>query len=375
MQTIQELSPEIDFPVSTEVRDFKHVPALDGLRGIAIIAVMFFHLGAITPLIAPFTKGASLGVQLFFVLSGFLITSILLKEHGRTGRIDLKNFYMRRTLRLVPAFWFYLIFVFIFGRYILPPDLVAAHYEGTHFLSAFLYYHNWDYFFSQQSLVLIKHSWSLAIEEQFYIFWSLALWFAVRFKAGRPLTLIATVFLIWLVIVQRAVRAGAGESPERLYFGTDTRVDALLIGSLAAFVYMWKIVPLKVFLSRGFSLLALGAGFVLTAVFSFNNHWQQEFYISALPIFAIAAAVVALWFVTREKSLAHLIIENRPLRYIGEISYGLYLWNNVSILLAENLFESALPQFSFAVLLNISIAAVTYHKIEKFFLKMKSRYS
>ena len=351
--------------------EFKHIPALDGMRGISVLAVMFYHLGFFVPEINPYASGGFMGVQLFFVLSGFLITSILLKEIGKTGGINLKNFYWRRTLRLVPAFWAYLLVIYVSVGAILPAA-AAAKYDGYNFAAAFFYVMNWQFYFSEHNLVfLLIITWSLAIEEQFYVFWGLTLAVMVKLKVSKNGLFFFTLGLIFLIILARNLRALSGEPPHNLYHATDTRIDAILIGCVAAFVYMWR-VPLNQKYFNRLAVLCTGAMAVCFAVYEYK---QVETYITGLPLFSFSAAILILWFANKEKSFFHKLLENRPLRYVGEISYGLYLWNMLGIMISDRFFDSKIMIAGGALVLTFCFAAFSFKFIERPFLKMKSRFS
>lgn len=164
---------------------FAHYPVLDGLRAIAIVAVMFYHAALFVPELKAYTSGGFLGVDIFFVLSGFLITSVLLKEFDRSGTISLRNFFARRFLRLAPAFWLFLGSIFLFGDILLPADQSTLIYSNNNFLYSFFYLMNYHRALSGPETGNLNHIWSLSIEEQFYLIWSLILFKAFSEEKGR----------------------------------------------------------------------------------------------------------------------------------------------------------------------------------------------
>ncbi len=202
-----------------------HRPALDGLRGIFVLTVVALHAGI------PFMQGGGLGVDGFFVLSGFLITCLLLQEWQRHGVISLNGFYVRRALRLLPAFYSVLAVIGIITMVCLTGDLAVDTQRGL--LLSFLYCSNWfTVFFGENhvGLGLLLHTWSLGIEEQFYLVWPVLLIGLLRLRLREmrlvavigTLAVVASLRRVWLVMI--------GTSFARMSFGTDTRVDALLIG-------------------------------------------------------------------------------------------------------------------------------------------------
>lgn len=190
----------------------KRIPGLDGLRGVAIVAVFFNHTQALS--------GGFLGVDLFFALSGYLITSILLNEFEMTNSISLRHFYYRRALRLLPAL---LVFLAIYGP--------RAGWRAT--ASTLFYFANWQSF---ESLGPLVHTWSLSIEEQFYILWPMALLGMLRLKLSKAQIAVALTCLVITIILWRLFLLKTCTPWERVYRGTDTHADGLLIGCIFALV-------------------------------------------------------------------------------------------------------------------------------------------
>lgn len=353
---------------------FGHFPALDGLRGVAVLIVMAYHLEYLLPGLSGIVKGGFLGVDVFFVLSGFLITSILLKEQSKAGQINLKNFYMRRVFRLIPAYWTFLIILYFFGNQLLQKVEASVIYSNNNFFFAFAYLQNWR---SCSGIISgnLNHTWSLAIEEQFYILWSLILFFAFKQGLARKQITLITVGLVAVIVIQRAARIVAGTDAQVLYYSTDTRIDALLIGSVAAMIYTWKLIPLNNLLSRKFNIAAFSSLIVAITILMNFGHTDFDIYFGILSIFAISVAILILWLVTQEKNIVHKLFENRVLTWIGNVSYALYLWHYLSYQFAKKTFDSRPVQVIAGIAFTFAAAALSYYLIEKPFLRLKSRYS
>ncbi len=326
----------------------RHVPALDGLRGVAVVAVVAFHFGL------GFARGGLLGVDIFFVLSGFLITSLLLDEHARRGTIALRQFWGRRARRLLPALLLVIVAVTISARWLgdtgelrpLRDDALAtlAYVSNWHFAAS-----GQDYFGQLANDSPLLHTWSLGIEEQFYIVWPLLALLLLRFRHGEGWLRIVAVAgslasTAWLVHL-----ALGGTDTSRLYYGTDTRAAALLIGASVATLRPSRLAirPPAVLVGNPFGLPAeigtsernrrrltrvvaalgmLGASVLLAAVLYVHGEdpilYRGGFLVVALAVAAVVAAVVGV-----PGSLLARALSLAPLRLLGRISYGVYLWH------------------------------------------------
>ena len=303
---------------------FGHVAALDGLRGLAVVAVIAFHASA------PFARGGFLGVSVFFTLSGFLITSLLLTEVGTTGRVDLGRFFARRLRRLMPAALACLALVLVarlvfplwFGPS-LPGDAVAA----------LAYVANWRFWQAGQSYGALfvspsplLHFWSLAIEEQFYIVFPVAIWFVARRTNPRRKLAVGLVVAIALSAAVTLVAAQRG-SRDFVYYSTITRSAELLVGALLALVLVRPDGTLALraratSVVRWLAPLGLGAMLVLSATTRNGDAWLYRGGLSAFSL--VSALVIVGCLVTGP---VRAVLAWRPLRAIGAISYGLYLYH------------------------------------------------
>ena len=310
----------------------QYMPGLDGLRALAVLAVIFYHLNL------PWALGGFYGVTLFFVLSGYLITDILLAEWRRRGRIALGNFWIRRARRLLPAVFTLLIcvtaYVAVFRR-----DLLAD--LARDLLPAALYSSNWWFIFHHVSYFqsfnpqLLNHFWSLAVEEQFYIFWPpLLILLLFLFKKGRVAVVIALMLASALAM---ALLFHPGQDPSRVYYGTDTRAFSLLMGAAMAFIApSAKIVRLRLSAFKRVLLelsgLAALAGCLCIMIFS--NQYSTFTYCGGMLLFSFFCAILILC-AAHPDTLVSKVFSLPPLTFVGKISYGLYLWQYPIILLTN----------------------------------------
>jgi peptidoglycan/LPS O-acetylase OafA/YrhL len=313
---------------------FHHKPALDGLRAVAVGSVMAFHFGANG------FEGGFLGVDTFFVLSGYLITSLLLTEWGRNATLDFVAFWARRAKRLLPALFLVLLAVGIWANLEANPirfDSIRADMLWTLFYGA-----NWHFIRSGQSYFdlfseasPLRHAWSLAIEEQFYLFWPLITFAAM--KLGRGRTRVLTAVCVVGIVASCAVMVSTYDSidPSRAYYGTDARASQLLIGALLAiFLARWS--PSTRGQRWGVQLLGLvGAAFCLWAFMATTDR-DSWLYHGGFFAFAIATALMIVAIIQPAGSPLGRVLSIRPVRWIGMISYGLYLWHwPVTVALSE----------------------------------------
>lgn len=320
-------------PALPSVSRFAHVPGLDGLRGLAVVAVLFFHGGRL--------RGGYLGVDLFFVLSGYLITSLLLYEYEREGRIDLRAFWGRRIRRLLPALFALLVAVAGYARWVARPiDYGDIRSDA---LATLGYVANWHTIFSGSSYWDIskapsplQHTWSLAIEEQFYILWPLAVvaLIALASRRGRSLDrqrfeeLILRVGLVGTGIAFMLFVGlhGAGASSTRLYEGTDTRSGAILIG-VALAVWMKRRRDRSAPLSVGLEISGVAAAVALGLLWFLLDGESPWLYRGMLPVASVLGVVVIAAVADPRSPVLGRIMSLSPFRALGLISYGLYLWH------------------------------------------------
>ncbi|MEZ5425865.1 MAG: acyltransferase [Pyrinomonadaceae bacterium] len=382
------MNPTISPPASLEILslagqtgekekvEFSYVPSLDGLRAVAVLMVVFFHAILVFPAFQTGFSGGFLGVDVFFVLSGFLITSILLKEFDKTQNINLPNFYLRRFLRLMPAYWFHLAVLFFLGRFLFSSSEVELLNSHQNFLYAFFYLTNWQRALNGSEITgLLSHTWSLAIEEQFYLVWAGCLLLMLR-RFGRKTIVSITGGLIIVTAFFRAIQYQGEGSVDFLYNAFNSRMDALLIGCLVGQFLSWWKLPERFLNSRGFDLAALISVLVSVSVF-FNlpaSYKTPLLYQGGLTIFAVSVGFLLIWLIKRPKNRIHKLLETSPFIWVGKTSYGLYLWHSAAIAFVQ--FSPFPPVFKLisALILAGSITAVSYFAIELPFLKLKEKF-
>ena len=294
----------------------QHVPALDGLRGLAVAAVVAFHVGVL--------KGGWLGVDLFFVLSGYLISRLLFVEYTAKGRIDLRQFWGRRARRLLPALLCVIVAVAIAER--VRGRLLGPAGGRWDMVGALTYTSNWlrlrggaGYWSRFGPPSLLEHFWSLAIEEQFYVVWPLAMLGMARLRRGLSTFVLLLCTLVasgWsLLLFQRTLDAS------RVYMGTDTRAVALLAGATIASLAEWRPSWLRAFRA----LAPVGLVGLLVAMARLQGT-RLITYRGGLLACTLAATIVIAGVAKGASRIAHLL-STQLLRWLGSRSYGIYLWH------------------------------------------------
>ena len=332
-------------PPSTSAARLGYVPALDGLRAVAILGVLGVHLFGLS--------GGFYGVDLFFVLSGFLITTLLLEEHDREGRVSLRAFYIRRARRLLPALGAVLVLIAVVGPLYYSPGLLAS------IVASGLYAANIVRGFGRSDFLAATpaaHLWSLAQEEQFYVLWPIALLsLRRRLTERRLMTLLAAGFV--LLILYRAGLAVAGAGWHRIYYAPDTHMDGLVLGCLLACARR-----------RGLTTVPVAAGCAasvgVVAAFVFGAQ-TVPWSVGGLPIVELAAAVLVL--AALSPGPVAVVLSARPLVWIGALSYSLYLWQIPAMWLTG--WNRPWP----ALALTAALTLLSYYVIERPFRRPRAR--
>lgn len=338
-------------------------PALDGIRAFAVLAVLARHGGYGA------YPGGFLGVDVFFVLSGFLITSLLLEEWSKSGRIALGAFYGRRARRLLPA-----LFVTLFGvglLYLAVPSLERGiGYVRSAFFVTF-YSGNWVAG-GDPGIGILEHTWSLAIEEQFYIVWPALVIIALTLHA-RPVTLLTVVLALAATSVGMRWLTTLGLFPGSSYFSTYNHADGLLIGCAVAVARGMS--PLRaVLLHIGSKTpVALGAFLFLLLIPIFVDYSMSVTYFAVLSGAAIASAVLINHAISAPTSPITASLASRVSQWIGRRSYGLYLYHVpvFSLLTPERVDLDRVSLLGLRVAVTVAVAALSFRFIEVRFLKRK----
>ncbi len=354
-------------------RPMPYLPGLDGLRAIAVLGVLLYHLDL------PWIPGGFLGVDVFFVLSGFLITSLVAQEVERTGRLDFRAFYRRRARRLLPALVLLLLTVSTMGLLFFREELLELRGDV---LAALLYVSNWWYILGETSYFeftgrppVLQHLWSLAVEEQFYLLWpsvvvvALASWRG-RSQLLRVAALGALASTVWMVVVSARSGFPVPNDPSRAYFGTDTHAMSLLAGAALAAVWVpWRSPSARggwrgpVRMLDAVGLVALAA---VLWTFLEVGEFSTGLYRGGFLLVAVLTAVLVASLSHPESLLARLL-GTQPWRYLGERSYGIYLWHWPVFMVTRPGFELDSDGF-FSVVLRIglvlTLAEASYRYVE-----------
>ncbi len=299
-----------------------HIPAIDGLRAVAVIGVVVFHGGV------SWLPGGFLGVDVFFVLSGYLITTLLLRERAETGRIDLRQFWVRRLRRLAPALLLLLAALGVAAPFLVDP-VQRASVRGDG-LAALGYVANWRFIFTEQSYFAgtpspLRHLWSLSVEEQWYLVFPALL--ALALRSHRRIRLVLAV-LVATTIASAAWMAHLASGPvelSRAYYGTDSRAHSLLVGAvLAVAAAVWPIHRLR----RLLAVAGVAGAAAIVAAFALVEEVDRGMYRGGFLVLALAtAAVVAAVALPGPVGPLPRLLGWRPLVAVGRVSYGLYLWH------------------------------------------------
>ena len=354
-------------------RNQRYMPGLDGLRAIAVLAVILFHLGF------NWAPGGLLGVGIFFTLSGYLITDILLSQLSQRGRIAFLRFWGARARRLLPALFVMLAivaaWVTIFGP--AQPDQFRKAV-----LSAVFYVNNWEQILANVSYFArfapegpLNHLWSLSVEEQFYIFWPFLLLLGVKLVHERPLPsgvrprlAVLAIVLALVSAIEMAILYHPSLDPSRIYYGTDTRAAGLLFGCALAMVWPSRRLSHRIAPQARNTLDGLGVvGLAIIALMIWQvGEFDRFLYEGGFVVLALATVMV-LMPLTHPACRLGNVVGARPLRWVGVRSYGIYLWQTPIIVLTgpgsrppESLLGKALQ-----VAAIFAIAGLSWHFVEE----------
>ncbi len=358
-----------------------YLPALDGVRACAVVAVMMFHGGI------PHMDGGFMGVDTFFVLSGFLITSLLIGEWRQTLTVKLGAFWVRRARRLLPALLLMMLFVAFFASVIVPKGTYGALRLDA--LATLLYVSNWhfilvnsNYFNETAASSPLLHTWSLAVEEQFYVVWPLVVLGVLHFtRSLRALFALCCAAAIGSAVWMYHVYDG-GVNTNRAYLGTDTRSQCLFIGCALAVglvlltqsrheegrlakAELWR--PESTAGRRFCGVLGVIGAAGAVALWVVTTSTSTFPYSGGFFLIGLSVAAVILAAVAAPRSIVPWLLSRSAIRYVGRISYGLYIWHWPIFIWLDHartgLYGNEL--FALRVLVTFAVSVVSFHLVER----------
>jgi peptidoglycan/LPS O-acetylase OafA/YrhL len=359
-----------DPEITTTSKSERYIPAIDGLRAISVIAVLLYHLTL------PWWPGGFLGVDLFFVISGYVITRLILDSIERSSALDLRKFYRSRIRRLFPALIFMVVTTTLFIG-VWAPETVKRFVSDLPFLFTGLM--NWalvareqDYFSTIGRPPLLQHTWSLAVEIQFYLLWPLILLFVLRFFGKKRIPAFALFFALasgtLLFLYSVKIDAESSSSVSHVYFGSDTHSIGLFLG--AALAVRWIPRNFSADIEEGAKNFIDGFGIAafigLLSLFLFVDPNDPTLYRIAFPLTAIFGCMALMSLVHPASRLARQFTR-APMMWIGERSYGIYLWHWVVFQVTRpsvDLVGEDWALYSLRILIVFALADISYRWIE-----------
>ena len=351
-------------------RGIRYIPAIDGLRAIAVIAVMLYHLGF------SWIPGGFLGVDLFFVISGYVITRLLLDSIQRSGGLDLRGFYVGRIRRLLPPLIFMLVITAIFIGVWAPDSmrrfLGDVPFAVTGLMNWWLVFKEQDYFESFGRPPLLQHTWSLGVEAQYYLLWPLILLFVLKFfgKKVIPTAALAIATFSGIALFLASLRAdiSGNQDISHVYFGTDTHSIGLFLGS--ALAVSWIPQNLRVNIEKRaqdfIDFIGVFGLIGLIATFLFIQESDPTSYRIAFPLVGILGCAIILSVVHPASRFAP-ILQHPFMVWIGERSYAIYLWHWIVFQLtrpAQDLTGSTWALYLFRILVVFALADISQRWVE-----------
>ena len=350
----------------------KYLPSIDSLRALAVLAVIIYHVDV------NYLPGGFLGVDLFFVLSGYLISSLIIKEFRKTGTVNFYNFYIRRARRLLPAVYFMitvgLVVMVLFNEVLLRKSHLDAIFGYIYSSNWWYIFHKLDYFDSFGAQSPFKHLWSLAIEEQFYMIFPLLFLLVNGKKKSKDGTYKLNKNFLYVVLGLILVSLIAHillfdiNNISRIYFGTDTRAFSLLVGVVGAILYPMERLHSKVTPQQNmiYSILSLVSIAGLITVMIYTSEYNTWLYRGGFLLVAILGLIVIISS-GKQHTLMSKLLSFKPIVFIGKISYSLYLWHFPVLVLTTPVSEIGNPNIFFVILrivLTFAVAIVSYVFVE-----------
>lgn len=346
----------------------RYITGLDGIRAIAVIMVLAYHLK-----LALFKSGF-LGVTVFFVLSGYLITGILISEVEEEGTIDLKNFWLRRIRRLVPAVMSMAVVIIFVSAVV---NRVIFTKGCKDFLASVLGFNNWWQIFNKVSYFEaagvpspFTHCWSLAIETQFYLIYPLILLGIYKLaksrgegRAKRGLLFAGVTLLLALIsVILMIALFNPQQDASRVYYGTDTRAFSLLFGALLAILWEYRMVPRR--LSASVNMVLGSVSFAVLLVMTIAINGSSNFWYRGGQFFGTILTVLMVYAVSGRKTWLSRFLSNPVLKWIGDRSYSIYLWHYPIILLISKGIKASWWITLIEIVLSVVLAELSYRFIE-----------
>lgn len=349
---------------STDKR--RYMPGIDGLRAIAVIGVILYHLNI------PWFQGGFAGVTVFFVLSGYLITDILIDEWNKNNKIDYLRFMIRRFRRLAPAL---LSMIFIVSLLVVFTNHPTIEKLRSDFFPSLLYVTNWWYIFHEVSYFdrfgpasPLTHIWSLGIEEQFYLIWPLLVILGFTFIKRKRFRVLAILTGVVISASLMAFLHTPGEDPSRVYYGTDTRAFSLLLGAALAFVCPSQRLSKTLPRHAGWVLDIVGIAGLLIIIILFivTSQFDSFHYQGGMLLLSVITTLVTAALAHPASSLAKWL-NMKPITWIGLRSYGIYLWHYPIIILTTPIINTDginIGRIIFQIAATLIISALSYRYVE-----------
>ncbi|MEE6451186.1 acyltransferase family protein [Gottfriedia acidiceleris] len=352
--------------MSNTNKPFRYMAGLDGLRALAVLSVIAYHLNF------SWASGGFLGVTVFFVLSGYLITDLLIAEWSTNKRIDLKSFWYRRAKRLLPGMFTLLLIVIAFVS-LFNSSMIGNLKQDS--VAAIFYYSNWWYIFHHLSYFesfanpsILNHFWSLAVEEQFYIIWPILTLLGLKYIKNKDRLFLYTLIGAIVSALLMAILFHPGSDPSRVYYGTDTRAFSLLIGASLALVWPSRKLTNNVTTSGKIliDLIGITGLLIFLLMVGKTNQYDSFLYRGGMFLLSISAAML-IAALAHPTSKIGIFLSMKPLKWIGLRSYGVYLWQYPVIILLSpkvNTGDISLFRAICQITLIFVLAALSYHYIE-----------
>lgn len=350
----------------------KYLPSIDSLRALAVLAVIIYHIDV------NYLPGGFLGVDLFFVLSGYLISSLIIKEYKKTGTLNLYNFYMRRARRLLPAVYFMitvcLVFMVLFNGVLLRKSHLDAVFGYIYSSNWWYIFHKLNYFDSFGAQSPFKHLWSLAIEEQFYMFFPLIFLIFNRRKKeegkGPSLNKNFLYIVLGLILISLIIHILLFDinNINRIYFGTDTRAFSLLVGVVGALLYPIDKLsnPTNSKENLAYSVVSIISISILITIMFYTTEYNIWLYRGGFLLVAVLGLIIIISS-GKQHTFISKALSFKPIVIIGKISYSLYLWHFPIIVLTTPVSEIGNPNLFYVtlrIILTFIAATLSYLVVE-----------